>query len=216
MKKKYSLIVGAALFAMCFMAASPAHAIFITSAADSALVGGNVITFTGQANGVYEPLTIDGVTFGPKVEIGSTNYGVGGIHQAVPYLSNGYFTIGTSDSFYTAPLNFSFSQDISAFGFYVGAVNSDWSLAAYDSSNNMLDQAYTVPGGNPGGGAFYGISTPGSSIAYAILSTGTAQDYIFIDDFTTGPQNTNAVPEPATMVLLGTGLAGMALRKRFV
>ena len=199
------LICGVATFWLVLV--TGAGATLITSSLDPALAGGDVITFDGLANGIYEPLTVGGVIFGGKVEIGNANFS--SVIDVPPYLSNGYF-----NRFYTGSLTFTFTHDITAFGFLLGASNNTWTLTAYNSNNVVLDTA--ILGSTGGSGkAFYGLRVDSPVIAYVTLTdNGTNNDLIFIDDFTTASSSA-PVPEPATLLLFGTGLAGLAgLRRR--
>ena len=119
-------------------------------------------------------------------------------------------------SFGTAgPLTTTFAGTVAAFGFdtygLMGAfsvrVNYGpglWQLFNYDAP------AYNTP-------TFFGFSRPGSDITSAEI-LGNSNPFTFdIDNFTFGPVTAAAdsvVPEPTTITLLATGLAGMAGARR--
>lgn len=110
-------------------------------------------------------------------------------------------------------LRFDFSTPVNAFGFNMGASNEDWILRAYDSSSGILE-AFTLPQTwFSNAGEFYGIANP--NIAYATLTQVTSVnesggiDYIIMDNFKYVTGQINSVPEPATMLLLGSGLLGL-------
>jgi hypothetical protein len=110
-------------------------------------------------------------------------------------------------------LRFDFSTPVNAFGFNMGASNEDWILRAYDSSSGILE-AFTLPQTwFSNAGDFFGIANP--NIAYATLTQVTSVnepggiDYIIMDNFKYVTGQINSVPEPATMLLLGSGLLGL-------
>ena len=173
----------------------------INSSSDPVLSGATVIDFETQSLGNYSNLLINNVNFS-----GNSNFKIdnalSGYNATGKYLEN---TLTGSNQFI-----FNFLSPVSAFGFNWGASNEDWVLNAYDTSNNLLE-SYTLPqvwwNNN---GEFYGISI--ANISYATLVQTTFNediiDWILIDNFTY--QGNNPVPEPATMLLFGLGLLGLA------
>ncbi len=61
-------------------------------------------------------------------------------------------------------------------------------------------------------GEFYGLSDNG--ISYAILSQNRGYDWVMLDNLKTSAGGNVPTPEPATMLLMGTGLAGLIGAKR--
>lgn len=174
---------------------------------DPALTGGTVIDFESQALGIYTALTIGDVTFTANnnhLQIDNTYQGY---NQTGIYLDNG--TYGNNGF---GILTISFASAVNAFGFNWGMAEpfAQWTLNAYDSLNNLIDTQILPSTGASNAQEFYGISAIG--ISSAILSWTGDYDWVGIDNFT----YTSSVPEPSTLLLLGSGLLGLGFfaRKR--
>lgn len=205
MKNVLATMAGALLLAANSVCASP-----ITLATDPALSGGTVVDFESTVLGTYPTLTVGGLTITSGATVtndASCQYG------------------GTSNCLVnedSQSLTFTFTSPISAFGFDLGAVNFDSALTAYDSLNQVLE-VVTVPDQVTGGSfpyaGFWGINAGSAVIDHftmqAVISDIYGGDVWVVDNVTyaTGSES-NPVPEPSTLLLLGTGLLTVAARRR--
>ncbi len=207
MKKK--LLVGLAFGMMMTGMTGMASATLISSSFDAALSGGSVITFEGVSVGRYVSLVLDGVTFTAQdhdfslSDMFSGNYNMTGRYLDNQDNSNNGFS----------SIRFSFDSLVSAFGFNLGSSNYFWNLSAYDAADNLLGGRNLSPTIDSNKGEFYGFAF-NDGISYAILSsTDINYDWVLIDNFTTAG-GTAPVPVPATMLLMGSGIAGLIAARR--
>jgi hypothetical protein len=210
MKRALQLFtVMAFVFALSFSAWADAY--LITSASDPALAGGEVITFDSAPTGTYYNFTSGGVVFQSLDDMPfriSADYS-GQYNNPGLAIENGTYETG-----FTARMKFSGvgGGTTNAFGFNWGASNTTWKLSAYNAAGALIASFDLPITGSSNAGDFVGIAAEG--ISYAILE-GDSGDWVFIDNFTSGEGSAAAVPEPATMLLLGIGLVGAAaMRKR--
>lgn len=194
------------VIALSLAAAATANAAQITSASDPALSGGSVITFDDLSNQTTSSLTQQGVTFTGNGDLRVDNSYAGQYNtRGAEYLDNN--AGGTNQ------LTFTFATPVSAFGFLWGASDDTWALNAYNASGTLIESYYLSPTNSSNAGEFYGLSDAG--IAYATLTDSAPGDYVMLDNFTYTAGTSQAVPEPASMVLLGAGLLGLGgLRRR--
>lgn len=195
------------------------HAALISNPADPALAGGTTITFNDLALANYDSVTANGVTFSnadiartPAIQGLSITDRYSSI--AVPYESN---VLKYSTAVFPAPegvdvpralLRFDFSGSVRAFGFDL--INSSYpiSLTAFNAAGTLIE-TFSPTGGSVSN-EYRGIAAS-EDIAYAILGNYNGYDYIIIDNFTVGP---SAVPVPAALPLMASGLAFLGFGKR--
>jgi len=179
------------------------------AAFDLALGTFGLITFESDPLGPFASLTV-----APGVTLTGTDYF--GENQtilnspvAAPELY-GYNTTAAGSQFASAfggSFTFTFETKILAFGLYVSGLQGGPSTISF---NDGLPQVVNIPIID-GGIAFVGFIDPGARISRIQIEFGG--DNVAIDDARYGANNA-PVPEPGTLALIGSGLAGLAVRRR--
>jgi hypothetical protein len=174
------------------------------------LAGGSVIDFETNANGAFA------TTF----DFADVSMSGNNLLRIISSFSGSYNVTGNSLALTTndrtQEITFNFAAPVDAFGFNFGGADLDWHLIAYSATSTVLDAFNIAPFGSSNNGEWFGIAAPGIAsaklynTAFDITGNTGTLDYVVIDNFTYA----EPIPEPATILLVGTGLAGLAAARR--
>lgn len=189
--------------ALCLAAGeASALSIFLNSASAPELAGSVAYDFDDQADDTYFTST---TVFGGQLTINANNGQLWFDDQWSTQFGTTGISLDTNNNV-ANDFEFVFTSEVSAFGFAVNALDVDWTMEIFDTSDALID-TFTIPNQVALGGfnrrGFAGAFSD-SPIKRVRVRTLGGSDRALIDNI-----RVSVVPEPGTATLIWLGLLGL-------
>ena len=127
----------------------------------------------------------------------------------------GFLSTGNAFGQFGAPITITFATGVTEIGFlarpnFSGPPGFQFTFTAFDGATAL--NTFNVGTSGATGNLFLGVAATGGDVITSLTVTHTIPDFA-IGPVSFGNSGPEPIPEPATIVLLGTGLAGAVARR---